>query len=213
MTTPPVQRPDEDDDFFDDDDDMDVGSAMPMAGVRGRQALRVGDGIGGERSGRHARYGDDAGDIDDDETDLVPRSRELRDPDDAEGSGALDDDDDWLDDEEADDAPLPEGRATGTARAHDPAPFAAVEGLADDIPDDGIGLLPAVLTCEAGRLAVSVQEVRALQAGQVIDLGRPTLEGVSLMLDGREIARGMLVDLEGRFGIMLTALNEDTHHG
>ncbi|TMS57094.1 hypothetical protein MW7_014125 [Imbroritus primus] len=227
MMTPPDQRPEEDDDFFDDDeDDLELGNALPIAGARGRQALRVGDGIGGEHSEPHASYADyadDFGDIDD--VRHAARRHELRDAGHPEGAREADDnvDADWLEGNEGnrggedddDDGP---NEARRTERrlmhpVHDAAPFTAAAAMGDEDLDDGIGELPAVLACEAGRLTVSVREIRALQAGQVIDLGRPLLEGVSLMLDGREIARGMLVDLEGRFGIMLTALTEEAHHG
>lgn len=214
MTTPPVQRPDEDDDFFDDDDDdLDAGSAMPIAGARGRQALRAGDGVEGWSSERHARYADYGNGLDAGGMDHEPRSASLHDRDDQGGSGEVDDDDDWLDDDEADEVPPLERHTPHAARKHDAASFGMDEPMSDDTLDEGIAPLPAMLTCEAGRLAVSVREIRELQAGQVIDLGRSMLDGVSLMLDGREIARGMLVDLEGRFGIMLTALTEGAHHG
>lgn len=225
MTTPPDQRPEADDDFFDDDDALELGNTTPLTGARGRQALRVGDGVGGRHSEPHARYAgvaDDFAGVDSiDDLHHAARRSDRWDAAHPEVAGEVDegDDDDWLKDGEnspADDARLPEGhvtRASHATRAHEPVPFTAAPALDDDRLDEGVGQLPAMLTCEAGRLMVSVREIRALQAGQVIDLGRPVLEGVSLMLDGREIARGMLVDLEGRFGVMLTALTEDAHHG
>lgn len=126
-----------------------------------------------------------------------------------------DDDEDWFDN----DVPQPAVRedAEPVARQNVPPPRSTVRKPSVDLSavheEPGVDLLPAVLSCEAGRLSLTVQAVRQLQTGQVLDLGRAVLDGVNLILEGREVARGMLVEVDGRFGIMLTSLSEEGQHG
>ncbi|HKP72023.1 MAG TPA: FliM/FliN family flagellar motor C-terminal domain-containing protein, partial [Pyrinomonadaceae bacterium] len=53
---------------------------------------------------------------------------------------------------------------------------------------------------------ISLEELSRLRAGQVLELGcRPT-DPVELVADGRRVAVGELVDVEGRLGVRVTRL-------
>jgi flagellar motor switch/type III secretory pathway protein FliN len=232
MTTPPEPRSAAEDDLLDDDvpgedifDDVDV----PPDGL-GHAALR--DGPTWDAPSPHGHLLDDDG-LDEQDSDDTESSDFDYDDDDDEpddDSDAYDDDDSDVDDDSdlshADDDVLGEDGSQKNMREDTPvhAGLDAMQrsrlnappplpGLKNGPLDAGTEVLPAVVTCEAGRLSLSVRHVRELQVGQVLDLGRPMMEGVSLMLNGREIARGTLVDLDGRFGMMLTALVEEAEHG
>ncbi|HYN86259.1 MAG TPA: FliM/FliN family flagellar motor C-terminal domain-containing protein, partial [Pyrinomonadaceae bacterium] len=82
-----------------------------------------------------------------------------------------------------------EGRLEGGA-----ADAAALEGL----------LLTLHVELPARR--ISLEELSRLRAGQVLELGcRPT-DPVELVADGRRVAAGELVDIDGRLGVRVTRL-------
>ncbi len=184
MTHPPLHSPDQDDDFIDDDDPVH-GTDSLASRARTR------------RLERRPLPDLDAGD-DDDEFDFAA---EIHDEDD-EGDGS-DERDDADEDDVRDGYTLP--------RPHNDSPGFHRPPDAHEV--DGLGALPVALTCEVGRLAVTVRDIRQFQAGQVIDLGRSVLDGAVLIVNGREIARGTLVDVEGRLGVMLTHVIEEPSHG
>ena len=62
-----------------------------------------------------------------------------------------------------------------------------------------------VVEVRVGRSALTVAEVGSLQAGQVLELGVPLGEPVSLLAGGKMIARGELVNVEGRLGVRVLA--------
>jgi type III secretion protein Q len=43
-----------------------------------------------------------------------------------------------------------------------------------------------------------------LRVNQILDLGCKATDPVDLIVDGRRIARGELVDIEGRLGVRIT---------
>jgi type III secretion system YscQ/HrcQ family protein len=50
----------------------------------------------------------------------------------------------------------------------------------------------------------TIDELSHLRSGQIIDLGCQATDPVNLLVDGRRIARGELVDIEGRLGVRVT---------
>lgn len=72
--------------------------------------------------------------------------------------------------------------------------------------DPPIEALPLTLTIELGVLELSVAQVRALAPGQVLALERPLPAQARLVCGGIELARGELVELEGRLGLEIAAL-------
>jgi type III secretion protein Q len=53
---------------------------------------------------------------------------------------------------------------------------------------------------------ISLEELSRLRAGQVLELGCKPTDPVELVADGRRVAVGELVDVEGRLGVRVTRL-------
>lgn len=64
-----------------------------------------------------------------------------------------------------------------------------------------VGALPVEITVEAGRVELSVAQVAALTAGDVVTLSGDVLGPVELRAGSTLVARGELVDVEGRRGV------------
>lgn len=65
-------------------------------------------------------------------------------------------------------------------------------------PDVEVGLVAVI-----GRKRLSVKDLLLMRTGQVLDLDRGLHEAIDLSVNGKVIARGELVDLEGRVGIKI----------
>lgn len=66
-----------------------------------------------------------------------------------------------------------------------------------------VGALPVEITAEAGRVELTVSQVAALTAGDVITLPEDVLGPVELRAGSTLVARGELVDVEGRRGVRI----------
>lgn len=66
--------------------------------------------------------------------------------------------------------------------------------------------IPLQLTIELGRVSVTADEVLALQVGQVLDLNRVPGEPVELSVNGKVVARGEVVEVEGHLGVRVLSL-------
>lgn len=76
---------------------------------------------------------------------------------------------------------------------------------------DGADLLsdiPLHLSVEIGRVALTGEEVVSLKAGQVFDLNRVSGEPLDLSVNGRIVARGELVEIDGNLGVRIVTLGE-----
>jgi len=62
------------------------------------------------------------------------------------------------------------------------------------------------LVVEIGRVDVSAADVVALRPGQVIELGRAPGDTVDLVVDGKRIGKGELVEIEGELGVRILSL-------
>ncbi len=71
-----------------------------------------------------------------------------------------------------------------------------------------LGDLPLEVVVELARVSVSAEQVLELHAGSVIDLGRGTGDPVTLSVHGRLVARGALVEIEGRLGVRIISLSQ-----
>jgi flagellar motor switch/type III secretory pathway protein FliN len=69
--------------------------------------------------------------------------------------------------------------------------------------------LPLVVDARVGRLSLTVAEVSALEPGSVLPLAPDTAPIITLTIDNRPIARGVLVDDDGRAAVQITQLIED----
>lgn len=86
-----------------------------------------------------------------------------------------------------------------------------LEGAAlDDVskPDgsDLLGDVPLQIAVELARVPVTAQQVVGLRTGQVLELNRGPGEPVELSVNGKVVARGELVELEGQLGVRIITL-------
>lgn len=80
-------------------------------------------------------------------------------------------------------------------------------------PDDNLeqvepllGDIPMVLVVELGRVQLTADEVVRLRPGQLIELGRAPTDPVDLVVNGKLVAKGELVEIEGQLGVKLLNL-------
>ena len=122
---------------------------------------------------------------------------------------------------DAGEADLPEGDFAGFEESDEPAPAPRMEGLpperearfdapsetaAKGLADELQELAPDVpvnLAAVVGRATTSVGDLIRYRVGQVLDLGRQPGETVDLVANGRLIARGELVEVDGRMGVRI----------
>ncbi|WP_141323016.1 type III secretion system cytoplasmic ring protein SctQ [Myxococcus sp. AB025B] len=80
----------------------------------------------------------------------------------------------------------------------------------DDVnkPDgsDLLGDVPLQIAVELARIPVTAEQVVGMRAGQVIELSRGPGEPVELSINGKVVARGELVEMEGQLGVRVTTL-------
>lgn len=61
-----------------------------------------------------------------------------------------------------------------------------------------------------GRTTLALEEVMRLSVGSVVDLRRSLSEPVEIVIRGRVIARGRLVEVGGKYGVeVISAANEE----
>lgn len=82
------------------------------------------------------------------------------------------------------------------------------EAVGNSLFGDGdstaLGGLLLTVHVEMALRRLTLDELAALRVGQILDLGRRATDPVDLVVDGRRIARGELVEIEGRLGVRLT---------
>lgn len=66
--------------------------------------------------------------------------------------------------------------------------------------------VPILVEAEMGRSLKSVRDVLKIGEGSVIDFDREAGEPVDLKINGKLIARGEVVEIEGNFGVRITEL-------
>ena len=80
----------------------------------------------------------------------------------------------------------------------------------DDVENpEGADLLndiPLQIAVELGRVAMTAEEVVGLKVGHVIDLNRSGGEPLDLSVQGKVVARGELVEVDGNLGIRILSL-------
>jgi flagellar motor switch protein FliM len=92
---------------------------------------------------------------------------------------------------------------------HKRAPESEGDTLDDANRPEGGDLLadiPLQLAVELARVPVTADEVVALKVGQVIELHRSPGEPVELSVNGKVVARGELVEVEGQLGVRVLSL-------
>ncbi|MFQ3786210.1 type III secretion system cytoplasmic ring protein SctQ [Halomonas sp. A29] len=78
-------------------------------------------------------------------------------------------------------------------------------------PTDAAALdsLPMRLVCELGRLELSLGELRELGPGSVLPLSRPAGEAVDLVVNGRPMGQGRLVEIGDSLGVQIVRFMGD----
>jgi flagellar motor switch protein FliM len=71
---------------------------------------------------------------------------------------------------------------------------------------DLLGDIPLQICVELARVPVTAEEVVSLRAGQVVELHRAPGEPVDLSVNGKVVARGELVEIEGQLGVRILSL-------
>lgn len=97
--------------------------------------------------------------------------------------------------------PPAEAAPKAPAKAKAPEPLTEEEfseALLDLAPD-----VPVNLVAVIGKSVTNVGDLMKTRAGSVIDLGRPPGETVDLVANGRLIARGELVEMDGQLGVRI----------
>ncbi|MFL5351356.1 type III secretion system cytoplasmic ring protein SctQ [Archangium sp.] len=84
----------------------------------------------------------------------------------------------------------------------------AESGAVDDRMEAGdlLGDIPLQISVELARVPVTADQVVALRVGQVVELHRAPGEPVDLSVNGKVIARGELVEMEGQLGVRILSL-------
>lgn len=66
--------------------------------------------------------------------------------------------------------------------------------------------VPLRLAFDLGERSLTLGELKTLQVGQSLDLGRPLSGAVSLRVNGALVGSGDLVEIDGRLGVTITSL-------
>ena len=98
---------------------------------------------------------------------------------------------------------------------YDEAPHPEDEIEIDDDDNLGeaealLGDIPIAVVVELGRVQLTADEVIRLRAGQLIELGRSPTDPVDLVVNGKLLAKGELVEIEGALGVKLLNLVKET---
>ncbi len=99
-------------------------------------------------------------------------------------------------DEDADESTTP-----GLVRGRNDVEDAQGAGGADLMND-----IPLQISVELGRVSTTAEEVVALKVGHVFDLNRVAGEPLDLSVNGKVVARGELVEIDGNLGIRILSL-------
>ena len=67
--------------------------------------------------------------------------------------------------------------------------------------------LPIKLSFDVGEQTLTLAELRELNTGHTVALTRPVTDGVIIRANGVVVGNGNLVDMDGRFGVMVTRLS------
>ncbi|MBI2066632.1 MAG: FliM/FliN family flagellar motor switch protein [Deltaproteobacteria bacterium] len=110
---------------------------------------------------------------------------------------ALDTDHQFPSDEEATDVQMGQ-----------PPPFSeeGAEGPIEEAPHESVSLasdVPVQLVVVLGRKEVTVKDLVDFKKGQVVELNKVANEAVDLVAGGKVIAKGELVEIEGKLGVRI----------
>jgi flagellar motor switch protein FliM len=81
-------------------------------------------------------------------------------------------------------------------------------GAVDDRMDAGdlLGDIPLQISVELARVPVTADQVVSMRVGQIVELNKAPGEPVDLSVNGKVVARGELVEVEGHLGVRILSL-------
>lgn len=106
-------------------------------------------------------------------------------------------------------APPPAKGPQAPAGGFGAAPQAPAAG--GKIDRRGAGLtadVPVQLVAVLGKKAISIKEILSLKKGQVLELNRFPNEAVDLVANGKVMAKGELVEIDGKLGVRIIKIFE-----
>ncbi len=98
-------------------------------------------------------------------------------------------------------------RKLGSAVAHSAARAFSYPSVSDSAPAANLDLVLDVelnVTLRFGQRQLTLREILGLTSGSVVELDRQVDEPVDLVLDGRVVARGEAVIIDGNYGLRVT---------
>ena len=66
--------------------------------------------------------------------------------------------------------------------------------------------VPVEVNAELGRAQRMIQDIMRLNVGSVIDLNKEAGDPVDLIINNKMIARGEVVEIDGRYGVRITEI-------
>ncbi len=117
----------------------------------------------------------------------------------------LDDENDGDDEEYADEQGYGEPEAFGEEGAYEEEPDPPGDDNLEQV-EALLGDIPMVLMVELGRVQLTADEIIRLRPGQLIELGRAPTDPVDLVVGGKLVAKGELVEIDGALGVKLLNL-------
>ena len=78
----------------------------------------------------------------------------------------------------------------------------------DELDPEALDDIPVRLTFDLGERTMTIAELRAIVPGQIFDLGRELRRAVIVRANGRTIAEGELVDIDGRLGVSIASIGQ-----
>lgn len=81
-----------------------------------------------------------------------------------------------------------------------------VEAKSEDLDEEVVSLsedVPVKLSAVLGKKNMVLKDLLKFKVGQTIDLERPANEFVDLVANGKVVARGELVEIDGKLGVRI----------
>ncbi|MEM7309993.1 MAG: flagellar motor switch protein FliN [Planctomycetota bacterium] len=107
------------------------------------------------------------------------------------------------------DAALPADTATATAEESVAVQATALAELTEGGGEGAMGLatlmdMPVEVTVEVGRISQSLGELCRLGPGAVLRLDREAHQPADILVNGKVVARGEIVTIEGSYGVRIS---------
>lgn len=83
--------------------------------------------------------------------------------------------------------------------------FSPPEAAPENLEGTGglVSNVPVPVVVVIGQKQISVKDLLQFRTGQIVEIGSPTSGAVDLMVGGKILARGELVEIEGKLGVRI----------